>query len=92
MEVFGRDLVADVTQGRAIFTTGPEQTEEIKSTGNPYETEDRIFIDAVKSGDGSEIRAPYADAVETQKIMIAATRSMDTGKLVFIQNDQLVIA
>lgn len=91
-EVFGRDLVADVTQGRVVFTTGSDQTEEIKSSDNPYQVEDRIFIDAVKSGDGSKIRSPYADAVETQKIMIAATRSMDSGKMVFIQNDQLVIA
>ncbi|MEO2003302.1 MAG: Gfo/Idh/MocA family oxidoreductase [Candidatus Poribacteria bacterium] len=91
-EVFGRDLVADVTQGRVLFTTGPDKTEEIKSSNNPYQVEDRIFIDAVKSGDGSKIRSPYADAVETQKMMIAATRSMDTGKMVFIQNDQLIIA
>jgi len=92
IEVFGRDLSADISQGRAVFVTGSDKREEIASTVNPYVEEDRIYIDAVKSGDGSKIRAPYADAVQTQKIMIAATRSMDSGKLVFVQNDTFVLA
>ena len=92
IEIFGRNLAADITQGRAVFVTGPEQREEIASSVNPYQQEDRIFIDAVKSGDGSKILSPYEDAVQTHKMMIAATRSMETGKTVFIQNDQFVIA
>lgn len=91
IEVFGRDLAADISQGRAIFVTGPDKREEIPSSLNPYLEEDRIFIDAVKTGDRSKIRSPYADAVQTQKIMIAASRSMETGKTVFIQNDSFVI-
>jgi len=92
IEVFGKDLAADITQGRATFVLGKDEREEIESSVNPYEEEDRIFIDAVKSGDGSKIRAPYADAVQTQKITAAASKSMELGKAIFIQNDQLVVA
>jgi len=51
----------------------------------PFEhgiTEDRTFIDAVKSGDGSRIKSPYADAIKTLKLGLACNESMDTGKLV----------
>ena len=91
IEVFGKNLAADITQGQATLISGGNR-EEIKSTVNPYQLEDRIFIDAVKSGDGSKILAPYAEAVQTQKLMVAATRSMESGKAVFIQNDQFVSA
>jgi len=92
IEIFGRDLAADVSQGRAVLVTGPDKREEIPSSVNPYVEEDRIFIDAVKTGDRSKILSPYADAVQTQKIMIAASRSMESGKTVFLQNDSFVIA
>lgn len=91
IEVFGKNLAADITQGQATLVSGGNR-EEIKSTVNPYQLEDRIFIDAVKSGDGSKILAPYDEAVKTQKLMVAATRSMESGKAVFIQNDQFVSA
>lgn len=44
--------------------------------------EDRTFIDAVKSGDGSKIRSPYGDALKTLKLGFAANESMETGKVV----------
>ena len=91
IEVFGKHLAADITQGQATIVSGGNR-EEIKSSVNPYQQEDRIFIDAVKSGDGSKILAPYAEAFQTQKLMVAATRSMESGKAVFIQNDQFVSA
>lgn len=47
-------------------------------------TEDRTFIDAVKSGDGSRIRSPYADALKTLKLGFAANESMETGKKILL--------
>ncbi len=47
-------------------------------------TEDRTFIDAIKSGDGSKIRSPYSDAIKTLKLGFAANKSMETGeKIIF---------
>ncbi|HHX53289.1 MAG TPA: Gfo/Idh/MocA family oxidoreductase [Clostridiales bacterium] len=44
-------------------------------------TEDRVFIDAVKSGDGSAIRSPYSDALKTLRLCIDANESIKTGKV-----------
>ena len=47
-------------------------------------TEDRTFIDAIKSGDSSKIRSPYSDAIKTLKLGFAANKSMETGeKIIF---------
>ena len=42
---------------------------------------DRVFVDAVKSGDGSEILSPYSDAIKSLAISLAANRSGKSGKL-----------
>lgn len=44
----------------------------------------RIFIDAIKSGDASKIRSPYDDALKTLKLGFAANESMETGKIVLL--------
>jgi hypothetical protein len=44
---------------------------------------DRDFIDAVKSGDGSQIRSPYEDALKSLKVGFAANRSMETGEVIY---------
>ncbi|MBD3184134.1 hypothetical protein GF312_17750 [Candidatus Poribacteria bacterium] len=42
---------------------------------------DRVFVDAVKSGDGSNIRSPYTDAVKSLAVSLAANRSGKSGKI-----------
>ena len=39
----------------------------------------RVFIDAVKSGDASAIRSPYEDALKSLRLCLACTESMETG-------------
>ena len=48
-------------------------------------TEDRTFIDAIKSGDGSKIRSSYADALKSLRLGFAANESMDTGKVITLK-------
>ena len=43
---------------------------------------DRIFIDAVKTGDASKILSPYSDSLQTFKLTMAASKSFETGKAV----------
>lgn len=47
-----------------------------------YVTEDRIFIDAVKTGNTSQIRSTYGDSLKTLELTLAASRSFETGKVV----------
>jgi predicted dehydrogenase len=60
------------------------EPQEIKGEPDIFALEDRIFLDAVRSGDSSTIRSSYPDAVKTLEISLAANQSMATGKAVKI--------
>ncbi len=77
LEVFSRGLVVQVGGGSKVNRKGEEE-----SLGGQGFDRDRVFIDAVKTGDSSKILSPYADAFETFKIMMAASTSFRTGKAV----------
>ena len=65
------------------FSTGTETHVYMRQFDQGV-TEDRTFIDAIKSGDGSKIRSPYSDAIKTLKLGFAANKSMETGeKIIF---------
>ncbi|WP_026703202.1 Gfo/Idh/MocA family protein [Salibacterium aidingense] len=61
--------------------------EEYNDRDNPYEKENETFIEAVKTGDPSEIQSDYSDALKTQKITAAALKSAHTGQVVAINGD-----
>lgn len=42
---------------------------------------DRVFVDAVKSGDGSKILSPYKDAIKTLSATLAMNKSGQSGKV-----------
>lgn len=58
----------------------PGQLQEYRANDNPYLIEDRVFIEAVRTGDRSAIRAPYVEAVKTLLVTLAATQSAETGQ------------
>ncbi|RLI44700.1 gfo/Idh/MocA family oxidoreductase [Candidatus Bathyarchaeota archaeon] len=62
-----------------------DEIEEIRPTFDPYLEEDRIFIRAIATGDGSEIRSPYSDAVKTLEVTIAANKAAEKARVVVIQ-------
>ena len=78
LEVFCRGLV--VTVGGPNNFNRKGETEPLSSAGG--QDRDRVFIDAVKSGDDSEILSSYSDALQTLRIMLAASTSFRTGKAV----------
>ena len=80
LEVFCRGLVITVGGSNEINREG--ETEKL--SGEEGQDRDRVFIDAVKTGDRSKILSPYSDALETQKIMLAASKSFETGKAIDI--------
>lgn len=79
LEVFCPGLVVRIG-GSGPLVSREGKAEEVKSV--PGSDRDRVFIDAVKSGDASKILSPYADALETHKITMAASKSFKTGKAV----------
>ncbi|MBI3828256.1 MAG: Gfo/Idh/MocA family oxidoreductase [Planctomycetes bacterium] len=82
----GIDLLLDgmtLTHNNSELRVKHEKGEEVyRNTNKPYEDEDRKFLDAVKSGDGSSVCCTYADAFETHRVTMAANESMETGEVV----------
>lgn len=79
LEVFSRGLVIRLGGGFEINKAGETDTSTEGYTGADR---DRVFIDAVKSGDPSAIKCDYADSLETFKITMAASKSFETGKAI----------
>ncbi|HEX2171393.1 MAG TPA: Gfo/Idh/MocA family oxidoreductase [Dehalococcoidia bacterium] len=50
-----------------------------QAVGDPFVREDRDFIDAVQ-GQPSRIRVPYAEALKTQRLVVAASRAAGLGR------------
>jgi len=68
----------------SVKMSGKVGDAHIAGEGDIFAVEDRVFIDAVKSGDGSAIRSTYSDAVRTLELTLAANESIATRKPVAI--------
>jgi len=79
LEVFCKGLVIQVGGG---FQINREGDVDNSTEGYQGQDRDRVFIDAVKSGDPSEIKSPYSDAFKTFALTMAASKSFATGKAV----------
>ncbi|OLS42179.1 Gfo/Idh/MocA family protein [Bacillus sp. MRMR6] len=53
---------------------------EYTEQNNPYFVENQIFLDAVRTGNTSNILSTYQDAVKTHQVTVAANQSAMTGK------------
>lgn len=72
------DLIVEIGgEFKAIRATGEEI---VRAPSNAMAVEDAVFVEAVKTGDGSKIRSPYADAVRTLAVTLAANESAVSGK------------
>ena len=52
---------------------------ETKELTRPCKSIDAVFIEAVRTKDGSQIRSPYSDAVKSLAISLAANESGMSG-------------
>ncbi|MBI1930503.1 Gfo/Idh/MocA family oxidoreductase [Candidatus Poribacteria bacterium] len=62
-----------------------QDAEEIRGEDNIFGVEDARFINAVRTGDRSQIYSPYADGLKSAQLTIAANESIETGKPVKIE-------
>ncbi|MBI4530343.1 MAG: Gfo/Idh/MocA family oxidoreductase [Candidatus Latescibacteria bacterium] len=60
-----------------VSVTKDGQTAELT---RPDRSIDAVFIEAVRTGDGSAIRSPYTDGVKSLAVSLAANRSGKTGR------------
>jgi predicted dehydrogenase len=73
LHLFGDGLAIELTEHELMIDVGRGRPVR-RAEEDPFVREDRDFIDAVKGGE-SRIRAPYAEAVKTHRLTVAATRS-----------------
>ena len=78
LRIFAQDLMLHLTlDGLTVHEKGKRT--EIRNTSHPYEIEDQIFIEAVRSGDASKIRCTYGDAFRTLVTTITAGDAMKSA-------------
>ena len=80
MNIYCKDATIEYKLRSGVRYRDAETVEEFARQADQGVTEDRTFIDAVKSGDGSAIRSPYADALKSLRLCLAANESIQTGK------------
>jgi myo-inositol 2-dehydrogenase/D-chiro-inositol 1-dehydrogenase len=66
----GHNALIDIEEGRRT---------EYANRLNPYDRENEAFLHAVRTGDTSQIRSTYADAVQSHRVTMAANESARTG-------------
>jgi len=79
LDVVCRDFVLQQCAGKLTLRT-PDDVEEIEDAANPKIKQSQVFIEAVRTGDGSKIESPYADGVKSLAISLAALKSQETGE------------
>jgi myo-inositol 2-dehydrogenase / D-chiro-inositol 1-dehydrogenase len=67
-------------RGGSLKQIEPGKTTQWKNRANPYHTEDEVFIEAVRTGDDSNILSPYREAIKTHEVTVAANESAKSGK------------
>jgi predicted dehydrogenase len=81
--VFTPDLIVELLGGCKLIEPG--RRTEISSRNNPYQTEDKIFLDAIRTGDRSAIRSTYADGLKSLAVSLAVNESYQTGQPVKVK-------
>lgn len=62
----------------------PEGAAKIEMESKPIKTIDETFVDAIRSGDSSQIRSTYKDGLKTAAVTLAANRSAKEGRPVAV--------
>ena len=81
--------VLDILYERELLNWNPSKV-SVRENGEwidktePGPTIDQVFVEAVRSGDGSQILSPYSDAVKTLAISLAANLSAQENRPVEI--------
>ena len=78
LHIIARDLVLEIHGDLKVIEPG--HTETFSGGQNAMLAENQAFIEAIKTGDTSQIKSTYEDAVKTLAITLACNESARTGK------------
>ncbi len=77
------DMVLDYRLRNNLIIETVDMTVDIPRKEDQVYTMDRIFTDAVITGDRTLIRSDYADAMKTLRLAFAANKSMESGQVIY---------
>lgn len=64
----------------AAVSAAPGEHPDLTAPLPPSPTIDSVFIEAVRTGDGSKIRSPYLDGLKSLDVTLAMNKSAEIGK------------
>ncbi len=83
LTLIGEKFMLEHMDGLKIHLPG--EVQEQHSREDAYVTEDKVFIEAVRTKNASGILSTYEDAFKTLAVTLAANESMQTGKVVNVE-------
>ncbi len=82
LTVYGKDFTLEYALRNKLTITDKNGVQEFVRGEEQTGLQDRAFINAIKSGDTSGIRATYRDALKSLKLTLACNESAKTGKVI----------
>lgn len=83
LSIICKDLVIEHLAGK-IRIIRRDRVEEINNQNDDVWEEDKVFIEAVKSGNPANIKSSYSDALKTFSVTIAMNRSAEEGRTIVL--------
>ena len=83
LHLFGDGLAVEVGEHETMIDVGRGRP-VTPSAHDPVVAEDRDFVDAVAGGE-DRVRVPYAEALRTHRLTLAAQRALETGQTVTLE-------
>ena len=79
LRVIAQEVMVDVKGGESISWVDEEGEGEYERQIDGYQREAEVFVEAIKTGDHSQIHTDYADGVKTLAVTEAANLSINNG-------------
>ena len=82
LQIICKDSIFEYDHGKEVRYIKKEKIEHSPVVESSHYNSVEAFINAIKSGDKSQIRSPYSDAVRSLQLTLAANESISTGKII----------
>jgi len=88
INLIGKGFKIDLLLSSHLLKITNGKKEEVKMTIDPYQSENDLFIKAIKENNPEIIKSPYLDALKTLKLTLAANASLEKGKVIKLTDNQ----
>lgn len=88
INLIGKGFKIDLLLSSHLLKITNGKKEEVKMTVDPYQSENDLFIKAIKENNPEIIKSPYSDALKTLKLTLAATTSLEKRKVIKLSNNE----